>query len=156
MPDGTPDLPTLLRDYEGYGALAVTWRMFGSSERPTQRRRCLWCPAGLGVEGGRTGCVDVFAKQPGCNNVLQTSVQPFACHACSSPLGSPTPLLADGHLTRQPHVLSAYTSCLDAKVCVCVWWGGGGVGWGGGGGKGGGGTRERCLPPLRTPCGKPC
>ncbi|PSC75223.1 hypothetical protein C2E20_2025 [Micractinium conductrix] len=52
--DGTPDLPPLLRDYEGYGALAVTWRMFGSN----------------------------------------------------------------GHLTRQPHVLSAYTSCLDAKALV--------------------------------------
>ncbi|PSC70639.1 glycosyltranserase family 2 [Micractinium conductrix] len=50
--DGTPDLPTLLRDYEGYGALASTWRMFGSN----------------------------------------------------------------GHLTRQPHVLTAYTSCLEAEL----------------------------------------
>ena len=29
--DGTPDLPTLLRDYERYGGLAVNWRMFGSN-----------------------------------------------------------------------------------------------------------------------------
>ena len=31
--DGSPDLPSLLREYEGYGGLAVNWRMFGSSER---------------------------------------------------------------------------------------------------------------------------
>ena len=30
--DDSPDLPSLLRDYEGYGGLAVNWRMFGSSE----------------------------------------------------------------------------------------------------------------------------
>lgn len=29
--DSTPDLPTLLHEYEGYGGLAVNWRMFGSS-----------------------------------------------------------------------------------------------------------------------------
>lgn len=32
LTDGTPDLPTLLRDYEAHGALALNWRMFGSSE----------------------------------------------------------------------------------------------------------------------------
>ncbi|PSC70849.1 hypothetical protein C2E20_5610 [Micractinium conductrix] len=29
--DGTPDLPTLLRDYERYGGLAANWRILGSS-----------------------------------------------------------------------------------------------------------------------------
>jgi hypothetical protein len=31
--DGSPDLPSLLREYEGCGGLAVNWRMFGSSEK---------------------------------------------------------------------------------------------------------------------------
>jgi hypothetical protein len=29
--DGTPDMPTLLKDYEQYGGLVVNWVMFGSS-----------------------------------------------------------------------------------------------------------------------------
>ncbi|PSC70518.1 hypothetical protein C2E20_5985 [Micractinium conductrix] len=29
--DSTPDLPTLLQDYEGYGGVAANWRSFGSS-----------------------------------------------------------------------------------------------------------------------------
>lgn len=32
--DSTPDLPTLLQDYEGYGGVAANWRSFGSSECP--------------------------------------------------------------------------------------------------------------------------
>ena len=32
LTDGTPDLPTLLRDYESYGGLGANWRIFGSSE----------------------------------------------------------------------------------------------------------------------------
>lgn len=31
LTDGTADLPALLRDYEDHGALALNWRMFGSS-----------------------------------------------------------------------------------------------------------------------------
>ncbi|GAB4813787.1 hypothetical protein N2152v2_000833 [Parachlorella kessleri] len=37
--DGSADLPTVLRRYEGYGGLAINWRLFGSSgllERPTR------------------------------------------------------------------------------------------------------------------------
>mgnify|MGYP001047812532 CR=1 FL=1 len=29
--DGSASLPAVLRRYEGYGALAVNWRLFGSS-----------------------------------------------------------------------------------------------------------------------------
>jgi hypothetical protein len=29
--EGTPDLPSLLREFEGHGGLAVNWRIFGSS-----------------------------------------------------------------------------------------------------------------------------
>lgn len=37
--DKTPDLPTLLRDYEGYGGVGVNWRQFGSSEWDMDRMR---------------------------------------------------------------------------------------------------------------------
>ena len=30
--DSVADLPTLLREYEAHGGLAVNWRLFGSSE----------------------------------------------------------------------------------------------------------------------------
>lgn len=33
---GNDDLPTLLREYEAYGGLAVNWRMFGSGRRREQ------------------------------------------------------------------------------------------------------------------------
>lgn len=32
--DNSTSLPALLQDYEDYGGLAVSWRMFGSSEAP--------------------------------------------------------------------------------------------------------------------------
>ena len=38
----TPDLPTLLAPYEGYGGLAINWRMFGSSRRCCWRCCCCW------------------------------------------------------------------------------------------------------------------
>ncbi|KAL4440670.1 hypothetical protein ABPG77_000379 [Micractinium sp. CCAP 211/92] len=41
LTDGTPDLPTLLRDYEAHGALALNWRMFGSNGHETRQNNTL-------------------------------------------------------------------------------------------------------------------
>ncbi|KAL4457544.1 hypothetical protein ABPG75_012409 [Micractinium tetrahymenae] len=41
LTDGTPDLPALLRDYESHGALALNWRMFGSSGHATRQNSTL-------------------------------------------------------------------------------------------------------------------
>lgn len=35
--DATPDLPTLLHDYESAGALVVNWVVFGSSGQTVRR-----------------------------------------------------------------------------------------------------------------------
>ncbi|PSC75466.1 hypothetical protein C2E20_1036 [Micractinium conductrix] len=37
LTDGTPDLPTLLRDYESYGGLGANWKIFGSSGHLTRQ-----------------------------------------------------------------------------------------------------------------------
>ncbi|PSC71964.1 glycosyltranserase family 2 [Micractinium conductrix] len=37
LTDGTPDLPTLLRDYESYGGLGANWRIFGSNKHLTRQ-----------------------------------------------------------------------------------------------------------------------
>lgn len=36
--NGAPSLESVLRQYEGYGAVAVNWRMFGSSGHVTRCR----------------------------------------------------------------------------------------------------------------------
>ena len=85
------DLPALLREYEGHGGLAVSWRLFGSG---TQRR--VWA-------AGRT---------PSRPPWLRLIARPLSYHTDQNPPPS-LRTHAGGHAQRQPDTLLSYTRCYD-------------------------------------------
>lgn len=63
LTDGTPDLPTLLRDYEDHGALALNWRMFGSNGHATRQNNTLLSYTKCNAQDGPENThVKVFAN----------------------------------------------------------------------------------------------
>lgn len=117
LTDGTPDLPTLLRDYEDHGALALNWRMFGSSAWKAGVRVA---PAGAAVPAvaaaptPQSGLASATTRppRPGRRVPLQADAgtQPYIA-GCA----------ADGHATRQNNTLLSYTKCnaQDVRVAAC-------------------------------------
>ena len=117
--DGTPDLPTLLRDYERYGGLAANWRILGSSERRgggPQRGACS-LRHGLGsamvqqlrVGAGSTAAWCAASSQ---HPLRRATRRPGVPRASSRTSLVPT---AGGHQAHQDSTLLAYTACYPPR-----------------------------------------
>ncbi|PSC69336.1 acid phosphatase Vanadium-dependent haloperoxidase [Micractinium conductrix] len=76
--DKTPDLPTLLRDYEGYGGVGVNWRQFGSSGHQTRQPSNLLAYTRCVTDECTTPKQEGLAFKPFIKTLANTA---FAAHA---------------------------------------------------------------------------